>query len=305
MTLSVYAHNSLNQRKQNDAWTNLFDLIPEGSHVLDIGCSTGNFGKELIKKKKCTVVGVDIFEEDLKVAKKHLTNVYRRNIEVDSIADLGTFDVILMADVIEHLIDPISALKKLKNQLKKDGLFVFSVPNMANIGVRLELLAGRFTYTSYGLLDQTHLHYYDRIQLETVLKNAGFSVETYDNTVRDIPKDVQIKQMRSLGLEPNEDFFKHTSHEDAITFQFIGIAKVSKMKHSTVKIGAPYDFMSKQFDSLSSEVSKYKDQVNKNHSEAKQLKTELAAVRQELNDIKASRGWKALEKAHSVIAKIK
>lgn len=305
MTLSVYAHNNLNQRKQNDAWTNLFELIPEGSHVLDIGCSTGNFGKELIKKKKCTVVGVDIFDEDLAIAKKHLTEVHKRNIETDTIDDLGEFDVVMMADVIEHLIDPVPALKKLKKQLKKTGVFIFSVPNMANIGVRIELLSGRFTYTSYGLLDQTHLHYYDRVQLETVLTNAGFKVEKYDNTVRDIPKAVLKKQLNSLGLEPTDKFYKHSTHEDVITFQFIGVAKPVAGKHAPITVGAPHDFMSKQFDQLSKVSSDAQTALERARGEAKAAKAELKAAQKELNDIKSSRGWKMLEKAHTVIAKVK
>lgn len=302
MTKSVYADNSLHSSDINDAWTVLFDLVPAGSAVLDIGCSSGNFGKELIKKKQCTVIGVDIFEDDLALAKKKLTKVYKRNIEADDISDLGMFDVIIMADVIEHLIDPVASLKKVRAQLKPGGRFVFSVPNMANIATRIELLAGRFEYTSYGILDETHLHYYDRIQFETVMRDAGFRVEEYSNTIRDIPRSILKKTLMSMGLEPSEKFFKSAEHVDAITFQFIGYAVAGKLPHAKVKAKAPYDFMSKSFDQ---QVATSKERLREKEQRLAEAQDTAKRLKKEIDTIYSSKTWHYAKKAHRVVGGVR
>ncbi|MCA9301584.1 class I SAM-dependent methyltransferase [Candidatus Saccharibacteria bacterium] len=248
--MSVYSDNKLHHKDDNDAWTKLYDLVPVGVKVLDVGCSSGNFGAELIGKKKCTVVGIDIDKDDVELSKKRLTESHLLNIESDDLSIVGKFDVIVMADVIEHLIDPAKALKKLGKHLNPDGKLIFSVPNMANFANRIELLKGRFEYTEYGLLDQTHLHYYDRVQLEAVLADGGFEVEYYNNTIRDIPKRVLAKELGLMGLSVSDDtFWKLASHIDSITFQFIGVARASSnVRHAAVISKTPYDFVSRQID---------------------------------------------------------
>jgi len=308
MTKSVYADNKLSEKKVNDAWTKLFALIPDGSSVLDIGCSSGNFGSALIKQKKCTVVGIDIFEDDLKLAAKRLTRVEKRNIETAEIDDLGKFDIVVMADVIEHLIDPVSALNKIKKCIRKDGLFIFSVPNMANIATRIELLEGRFTYTSYGILDETHLHYYDRVQLEMVLSAAGMKVLQYNNTIREIPKDILENQLNTIGLKADDKFWQLANNVDAITFQFIGVAvpdKSSSVKHAKVESKTPHDFMSTTIDGIikdfQNKLGKAQDAATKLKQENNDLKQALKDEEQRLTAITNSKGWKALEKTHQVL----
>lgn len=248
--MSVYSDNKLHHKDDNDAWTKLYDLVPTGVKVLDVGCSSGNFGAELIDKKKCTVVGIDIDKDDVELAKKRLTEVHLLNIENDDLPGIGKFDVIVMADVIEHLINPARALNKLGKHLSPGGKLIFSVPNMANFANRIELLRGRFEYTEYGLLDETHLHYYDRIQLETVLSAGGFEVEEYNNTIRDVPKKILNKELSSIGLSVSDDaFWKLAGHIDSISFQFIGVAKPSSnVQHTKVISKTPYDFVSRQID---------------------------------------------------------
>lgn len=309
MAKSVYANNKLHKEQVNDAWTKLFELIPFGSKVLDVGCSSGNFGAELRAKKQCEVIGVDIFEDDLKIAAKHLDKVFLRNVERDNFDDLGQFDVMLMADVIEHLIDPVPALEKLKKRLKKSGILVFSVPNMANIGVRLELLKGRFEYTKYGILDQTHLHYYDRIQLSQVLRDAGFTIVKTDNTVRDVPRDIAKKYLAEVGLVPSEKFWKRAEDIDAISFQFIGVAIAEPGEHAPMETKAPHDFVSESIDQIHEQYGDEIQRLTRNVEDittvsAKQ-KSDLKRVEKELSDIYSSRAWKALDAAHGVVHKIR
>ena len=97
--------------------------------------------------------------------------------------DLGTFDVILCADIVEHLRDPESFLRRSRSLLRDDGILVLSTPNVANWSIRASLLAGRFQYTSRGILDRTHTHLFTRRSLVECLEAAGYRVLDLDFTV--------------------------------------------------------------------------------------------------------------------------
>jgi O-antigen biosynthesis protein len=187
----------------------------------------------------------------------------------------------------------VSALRKLAKQLRPDGTIVFSVPNMANFATRLELLAGRFEYTAYGLLDQTHLHYYDRVELEKVFTTAGFKVTKYNDTLRDIPRSIIEGQLKKLGLHADEKFWKLSEHIDSTTFQFIGTAKKGSGGHATLASKTPHDFMSEVFDKVHEDYGKQIAQLKSRLSDAI---TEASQAKQELSDIKNSKGWHLLEK---------
>jgi SAM-dependent methyltransferase len=66
------------------------------------------------------------------------------------------FDAVLAADTLEHLSDPGRMLRLIHDALPPGAPFVLSVPNIANLYVRLNLLVGRFPYADRGLLDRTH-----------------------------------------------------------------------------------------------------------------------------------------------------
>src|SRR5690606_24139579 len=92
------------------------------------------------------------------------------------------YDVILMIDVIEHLVNPRNSLRSIGSLLKPDGVLIFSVPNMAHISIRLNLLNGKLNYTKTGLLDDTHLHFYTEEYLVNVLTDAGFAISDFRST---------------------------------------------------------------------------------------------------------------------------
>ena len=68
----------------------------------------------------------------------------------------------LLLDVLEHLKSPETILDQCHDVLAAGGLAVISLPNVANITVRLSLLFGRFRYTDRGILDRTHLRFFTR-----------------------------------------------------------------------------------------------------------------------------------------------
>lgn len=99
----------------------------------------------------------------------------------------GKFDVITFADVLEHLRDPNQALTRAKDYLKEDGFIIISLPNVANWRVRLSLLLGKFNYTKTGILDESHLRFYN---LETAKNLIGkhYKIEKFFPAATRMPK---------------------------------------------------------------------------------------------------------------------
>ncbi len=200
---------------------------------MDVGCSSGNFGLALNKLKKCDVDGIDYNPADVKLASKRLRNVWVADIENDELNKIvgnRKYDAIIMADVIEHLANPVPALKKIKKLLKPKGFLAFSVPNMSHISVRLNLLKGDFPRTETGLLDKTHLHFYDVHELERVLKEAGYALERYDSTVVNLPRKMIRDRLDALGLGAEERFFDYVNDSFGHIYQFVGKAVAAGAK---------------------------------------------------------------------------
>ncbi len=160
-----YPHFNPQQLSRHNIDRMAMEEVPSKSFVLDIGCATGFMGKYLRKEKKCTVFGLDIRTGEAKVAKKNLDKMIIADIEkpnVEGIVRQKTknkkFDVILATSLIEHLAHPDQALRRMSRLLKPNGVLILSTPNVAHWSMRLSLLKGRFDYSEYGILDNTHLH---------------------------------------------------------------------------------------------------------------------------------------------------
>lgn len=145
--------------------------------VLDVGCGTGNLGAA-IEDRGITVYGIEAFPEAAKKAESKLSHVFCGDIESAILPyESEQFDCMLFGDVLEHLVDPWSVLKKLRPYVKKDGTVLACIPNVGHISVVLELLAGKWTYRDAGLMDQTHLRFFTREETLSLFKAAGYEVK--------------------------------------------------------------------------------------------------------------------------------
>src|ERR1035441_4173494 len=200
---STFANNA------NTPWFKVLNLIPKQCKVLDVGCSSGNFGSIVIKEKQAIVDGLELDSGDAKLAATKLRKVLNLNVESDDLSELDNdYGVIYFGDVIEHLVDPVKALKRIKTKLAPNGSVIFSIPNMTHISVRLMLMGGHFQYGKTGLLDKTHLHYYDLDEIKRVFAEAGFTISKLDWVRRDIPAELLKRQLKEIGLTPSALFIK-------------------------------------------------------------------------------------------------
>jgi SAM-dependent methyltransferase len=150
-------------------------LVPAGTTVLEIGPSSGYMTRALTEQG-CTVDAIELNPRDAEQAAP-----FCRKIVVGSAEDPGCYAGLngpyraaLMADVLEHLRSPETALREVRKRLSPDGLAIVSLPNIAYWKMRWDLLRGNFEYKDWGLLDRTHLRFYTRKTAEELFASEGF-----------------------------------------------------------------------------------------------------------------------------------
>jgi len=151
-------------------------MIPSGARVLDVGCGTGSVSRLIIDACGCTVLGLEPDADRAAVAVSNGVDVIGTELTEELISQLGLFDVVLFADVLEHLVDPFEMLRLAQKFLLVGGAIVASLPNIAHWTVRLNLLRGRFDYQPVGIMDATHLRWFTRRSLYRLFTQAGYRV---------------------------------------------------------------------------------------------------------------------------------
>lgn len=156
----------------------MLSLVPERSRVIDIGCGTGSLSQLLRERLACEVLGLEPNGDRCNAAASRGMNVINAELTDELARKVGKFDVVLFADVLEHLVDPWRALQLAKAVLAPNGAIVASVPNVAHWTVRANLLRGRFKYQPTGLMDATHLRWFTYDGLEDMFNSSGFRIES-------------------------------------------------------------------------------------------------------------------------------
>jgi len=205
----------------DNAHTRVIRLVGAGKHALELGCATGYMAKVLVERFGCTVVGIERDPDAAEQARKVCGRVIVGDIDaLDFAQELGDarFDVILCADVLEHLRDPLRAVAALRAFLAPDGYVVASIPNVAHVAVVAELLEGRFPYRPLGLLDDTHLRFFTRHSIYDCFERAGFLISHLER----LQVEPEATEFRTdLSRFPAEMAELMRSHEDSTTYQFV------------------------------------------------------------------------------------
>ncbi len=149
---------------------------------LDIGCNTGG-NAEAIRKRFPGVksFGIEIDAHAAGEARAHLDFVSEKPIEdIDWNAypgDVAPFDLVVMADVLEHMYNPWRALESVKTKLSARGEVIASIPNVRNLALLDQIAQGHFRYGSFGLLDATHIRFFTLESVWQSFVELGFKIE--------------------------------------------------------------------------------------------------------------------------------
>ena len=177
-------------------------LVPkESKFILEVGCGAGKTGAALKTQLGAFVAGIEMNSAIAERAKDCLDDVLVGNIEKIKIPyDEQSFDCVIFADVLEHLIDPLAALKKIRKLLKPDGSVVASIPNVQYWAVVQNLVEGNWTYEKEGILDATHLRFFTFKEIQKLFIKAGFTIDKVEETMDPAWNKLNGKDATSLKL---------------------------------------------------------------------------------------------------------
>ncbi|VAX27367.1 hypothetical protein MNBD_NITROSPIRAE02-20, partial [hydrothermal vent metagenome] len=191
--------------------------------ILDVGCGEGLLGRRLLEKGASEVFGIEFSPDACEEAEKNLTGVICGDIEeIDLPFEEGYFDCLILADILEHLRDPLSALKKLRKHLSDSGVVVASIPNVRYHGVINMLVEGDWKYEEHGILDKTHLRFFTRKGIERLFAGAGFEITgitanmdpAYNSLNAPLSGEISFGRVSLVGLAPEE-------LKDLFVFQYL------------------------------------------------------------------------------------
>jgi methionine biosynthesis protein MetW len=147
--------------------------------VLDLGCSTGWLAEALKARGEVEVVGVEREPEYAREARARCDEVIEEDVEALAARarELGRFDCLVAADVLEHLVDPWSALEAYAALLEPGCRAIVSLPNVAHWTTYVALARGTWPRRAEGIHDATHLRWFTLDDAVALLEGAGLRVE--------------------------------------------------------------------------------------------------------------------------------
>lgn len=239
----------LDMDTENSASIILKELV-SGSKVLELGPATGYMTRYMTEELGCEVYCIEMDPQAAKIASKYCVKMIVADLE-----DLSwtlqlegeKFDYIIFADVLEHLRNPKAVLKQSIHYLNTNGSIITSIPNIAHNSVVMEMLEGKFEYRELGLLDNTHVRFFTKRSIISLLDECGLCPIKWMSTVVG-PEETEFRQSYDFFPEHIQNYLieKHEGH----AYQYITVSKIkehvseSKEIDYTVKnIENRYNFM--------------------------------------------------------------
>ncbi len=198
---NIYAHT----KKLNyiiDQINHYMSLNRQPITLLDFGCGNGSAVSKYLIRKGVEYYGVDIHEDSLNYAQQNFAN--QNAFFLDHLPEGILFDLIVYADVLEHLYRPLDTLHEHRKYLKENGLIIGSVPNgygpfemekrfdqwfkissflISMINLKRQLTGKQPVTTTQNPLpynfDSGHVRFYTKRSLSKLLDQAGFKIEDF------------------------------------------------------------------------------------------------------------------------------
>lgn len=150
-------------------------MVGRGKKVLEIGAGPGSITR-LLTEQGNEVTALEVDESAIPFLRKRCARVVSADLDQpDWTAQFGDerFDVVIAADVLEHLVDPWATLGRMKALLAEGGSLVISVPHASHACILACLLHEDVGYRDWGLLDRTHIRFFGLVNVAAMFEKAG------------------------------------------------------------------------------------------------------------------------------------
>jgi len=166
----------------------LLKLLPKGQlnlRVLDIGCGNG-FMASRVAEKGFEVIGIDSSRDGIIIAEKSYPNVnFKIASAYDELIDLvGEVDIVIVADVIEHLYSPKTLMRNINSVLKPGGMLIISTPYHGYIKNLALSVFNKWDYHHTVNWEGGHIKFFSEKTLRELLQEFGFCNISFHNTGR-------------------------------------------------------------------------------------------------------------------------
>lgn len=168
-------------------------MVGSGKSVLEIGAGPGSITR-VLRARENRITALELDQTAIPHLSKHCDRVVSANLNDPSWPDAFTdrFDVVIAADVLEHLTDPWTTLERMRTLLAPRGVIVVSVPHASHAAILACLLHEDVEYRDWGLLDRTHIRFFGLKNLDEMFRRAGLKIVHGEFVCRD-PRDTEFK----------------------------------------------------------------------------------------------------------------
>lgn len=188
----------------NSAPARVVRIVGGDKRVLELGPGPGSITR-LLKDNGCRVTALELDPDAIEIVAQYCEHIYPCNLNDPAwpatLSGSDKFEVIIAADVLEHLYDPWTTLSSLPPLLAKNGYVVISLPHVGHNAVIACLLAGDLDYQPWGLLDKTHIRFFGIKNIQRLFNDAGFKIVEAEFVIKTPEQTEFAQRWRSLSAE--------------------------------------------------------------------------------------------------------
>jgi len=214
------------------ASANVVRLVGNGKRVLEVGCGPGSITKILFEQGNCQVTGLELDREAINLVRPFCEAIIEADLNSSNwprlLDKFPKFDVVVAADVLEHLYDPWQAVKLMSSCINSNGYLVVSLPHIGHAAIASCLITSDFQYRNYGLLDRTHIRFFGLKNIEDLFRQAKLKI-TEVRYVRKLPEETELAENWSKIPYSLQEKLMEPAHSDiyqvvvkAVPVDFLG-----------------------------------------------------------------------------------
>jgi 2-polyprenyl-3-methyl-5-hydroxy-6-metoxy-1,4-benzoquinol methylase len=155
-------------------------MVGANKRVLEIGAGPGSITRVLTHNNNCTVTALERDQSAIKKLSSFCEKVIHADLNDPTwpylIPNEPVFDVLVCADVLEHVYEPTTVLSAIAKLLGPEASLVVSLPHVGHSAIHACLFDSDFEYRDSGLLDRTHIRFFGLTNIAELFSGAGLKI---------------------------------------------------------------------------------------------------------------------------------